>query len=218
MTGSATEALLAGLLAGYGIAMPVGAMSVLIVTLSAHVSFRQGLAAALGVASADGLYALAAVLGGSALAPLVTPAAPALQAAAAAVLVAIAVRGAVSAVRRHRTAGTDGEQPPTAHARAPLRTFVGMAGLTLLNPVTFVYFGVLVVGRQAETGALGPGLLFVAAAFAASVSWQTALASGGALLGRALTGARGRLVTALAGNTVILVLAAVLAWTAATAG
>lgn len=63
-----TAALLSGLLAGYGIAVPVGAVGTYLVSLSARTPLRTGVSAALGVASADGLYALAAVLGGSALA------------------------------------------------------------------------------------------------------------------------------------------------------
>jgi arginine exporter protein ArgO len=49
--------------------------------------------------------------------------------------------------------------------------------------------------------------VFVLAAFAASASWQLLLAGGGALLGRVLTGRRGRLVTALVSSAVILALA-----------
>jgi arginine exporter protein ArgO len=49
--------------------------------------------------------------------------------------------------------------------------------------------------------------VFVLAAFFASASWQLLLAGGGALLGRALTGRRGRLVTALASSAMIMVLA-----------
>ena len=49
-----TAALLAGLLAGYGIAMPVGAVATYLVTLTARTSARVGAAGALGVASADG--------------------------------------------------------------------------------------------------------------------------------------------------------------------
>ena len=223
MTEAATAALVAGLIAGYGIAMPVGAMSVLIVTLSSRVSFRHGLAAALGVALADGLFALAAVLGGTALARAISPLTSVLQTVAAAVLVVLAVRGTVVALREHRRSraedgegegGGGGGSPDVV--RPPLRTFVGMVGLTLLNPVTLVYFGVLVVGGRPGGDALGPGLLFVLAAFAASASWQTLLASGGALLGRTLTGPRGRLLTALAGNGVILLLALWLALQAVT--
>ncbi|NED75087.1 lysine transporter LysE, partial [Streptomyces sp. SID9944] len=49
--------------------------------------------------------------------------------------------------------------------------------------------------------------VFVLAAFGASASWQVLLAAGGALLGRALTGPRGRLATALVSSGVIMLLA-----------
>ncbi|MER6591520.1 lysine transporter LysE, partial [Micromonospora purpureochromogenes] len=62
------DALLAGLLAGYGVAVPVGAIAIVVIGLTARTSLRVGAAAALGVAAADGLYAALAVLGGAALA------------------------------------------------------------------------------------------------------------------------------------------------------
>ncbi|GAB3940337.1 hypothetical protein GCM10027614_23830 [Micromonospora vulcania] len=68
-----TGALLAGLVAGYGVAIPVGAIAVLILGLSARTSFRVGAAGALGVATADGLYAAVAALGGAAVAGVVEP-------------------------------------------------------------------------------------------------------------------------------------------------
>jgi arginine exporter protein ArgO len=49
--------------------------------------------------------------------------------------------------------------------------------------------------------------VFVIAAFVASASWQLLLAGGGALLGRALTGRLGRLLTAIGSSVVIVVLA-----------
>ncbi len=61
--------------------------------------------------------------------------------------------------------------------------------------------------RTADSvSAAGQGV-FVLAAFAASASWQVLLAGGGALLGRMLTGLRGRLVTALVSSAVMLALA-----------
>ncbi|GFJ92910.1 hypothetical protein Prum_065520 [Phytohabitans rumicis] len=57
-----------GVIAGYGVAIPVGAIAILIMGLAARTSFRVGAAAALGVATADGLYAVIAVAGGAALA------------------------------------------------------------------------------------------------------------------------------------------------------
>ncbi|WP_326551805.1 LysE family transporter [Micromonospora sp. NBC_01813] len=210
------DALTSGLLAGYGIAIPVGAIGVLVVTLSARVSLRHGAAAGLGVATADGLYALAAVVGGAAIARLLSPAVGVLQAAAAVVLAAIAVRGIVVAVRARRAPADTARSAPTGTLT---RTYAAFVGLTLLNPMTIVYFAALVVGYQGDAmGASSSpalvGAVFVGAAFVASASWQLLLASGGAILGRTLASPRGRLITALVGNGIIALLAIRLAWQA----
>ena len=55
-----SAALVAGLAAGYGVAIPVGAIAPLLMNISARSGLRVGAAAAAGVASADGLYAAAA--------------------------------------------------------------------------------------------------------------------------------------------------------------
>ncbi|WP_199430964.1 LysE family transporter [Qaidamihabitans albus] len=201
-----TAALLAGLLAGYGIAIPVGAVGAYLVALTARTSLRVGACAALGVAVADGLYALVAVLGGSALAGLIAPAAVPLRWAAAAVLVTLAALTAARAIRQHRTPADGGI--PADRVSAP-RAFAALLGITLLNPATVVYFAALVIGDHATVARSGAtAAVFVAAAFAASASWQLLLAGGGALLGRAVTGPRGRLATALASSVLITVLAA----------
>ena len=57
------EAILSGLVTGLAIAMPVGAVAALIVALTVRTSFRVGLGAAVGVATVDGAYAAAAVVG-----------------------------------------------------------------------------------------------------------------------------------------------------------
>ena len=104
------EALWAGLVAGYGIAVPVGAIAPLLVGLSARLGLRVGAAAALGVATADGVYALLAVVGGVAFAEAIEPVSRPLRLLAAAVLAAIAVRTAVVAVRRHRLPAGEPDQ------------------------------------------------------------------------------------------------------------
>ncbi|MFF4559908.1 LysE family transporter [Streptomyces sp. NPDC001435] len=201
-----TTALVAGLLAGYGIAVPVGAVATYLVSLTARTSLRTGACAALGVASADGLYALAATVGGTALAGALRPVLGPLRWASALVLAALAVRGAVSALRHcreHRLTSRPDRPVP-----GPGRAYLGLLGITLLNPTTVIYFAALVLGTR--TAHAVPPLeqaVFVLAAFAASASWQLLLAGGGALLGRALTGLRGRLVTALLSSGVILALA-----------
>ncbi|EPH45150.1 hypothetical protein STRAU_1778 [Streptomyces aurantiacus JA 4570] len=201
-----TGHLVAGLLAGYGIAMPVGAVAAHLVALTARTSLRTGVCAALGVATADGLYALVATVAGAAAAPVVTPLMGPLRWVSACVLIALALRSAATALAHHRraqTAAEDAEDPPS-----PARAYTSLLGITLLNPTTVLYFAALVVGSRtdAEPDRLGQAV-FTLAAFAASASWQLLLAGGGALLGRALTGRRGRLCTALASSALIIALA-----------
>lgn len=200
------EALVAGLVAGYGVAVPVGAIAILVMSLAARTSLRVGAAAALGVAAADGLYAAAAVVGGAALAGLIAPIGAPLRWIAALVLLGLAVRTAVNAVRHHRDPA---RSVRSGGLSTPARAFAGLLGLTLLNPATIVYFAALVLGRQAADGVTPAGqAVFVGAAFLASASWQLLLAGGGSLVGRLLAGPRGRLVTALASSVLIVGLAA----------
>ncbi|WP_327319891.1 LysE family transporter [Streptomyces sp. NBC_01235] len=197
-----TAALVAGLVAGYGIAVPVGAVATYLVSLTARTSLRTGVCAALGVATADGIYALVATVGGAAVAAVLRPVLTPLRWASALVLLALAARGAVTAVRQYRTPrlNTRSAPPPPSPARA----YLSLLGITLLNPTTVVYFTALVLGTGATDSVrpLEQGV-FVTAAFVASASWQLLLAGGGALLGRVLTGHRGRLVTALVSSGVM---------------
>ncbi|EQD83570.1 arginine exporter protein ArgO [Saccharopolyspora erythraea NRRL 2338] len=200
-----TAAVVAGLLAGYGIAIPVGAVGAFLVVLTARTSWRVGVAAALGVATVDGVYALVAVVGGGALVRVVTPVADGLRWIAAGVLVGVAVQITVGAVRRYRIPQPDGRFEGSL---SPARAYAALVAMTLLNPTTIIYFVAVVVGGQASIADTWPErLLFVAAAFTASASWQLLIASGGALLGRTLTGRRGRLGTALTSSAVIATLA-----------
>jgi arginine exporter protein ArgO len=199
----------AGVAAGYGIAVPVGAIGVLIAGLSARTSLRVGAAAGMGAATADGLYALVAVVGGAAVAGVIAPFATPLRWVAAVVLLALAAVTARSAFRTAGTTGTTGTtgaKGTTASVAGPvtvLPAYLGVLGLTLLNPATVIYFVALVLGR----GDAGGGVWFVLGAFLASASWQLVVAGGGSLVGRLLTGERGRRLTALGSSLVIAVLA-----------
>jgi arginine exporter protein ArgO len=190
-------AFLAGVIAGYGIAVPVGAIGVLIAGLSARTSLRIGAAAGMGAATADGIYALVAVAGGAAVAGIIAPVETPLRWLGAVVLLVLAGWTAWGAVRRPGVTERD-ERPATA-----FRAYAGVLALTLLNPATVIYFAALVLA----SGGAGGGVPFVAGAFLASASWQLLIAGGGSLIGRVLTGDRGRLITALVSSTVIAVLA-----------
>lgn len=201
--------VVAGLLAGYGVAMPVGPVGTYLVALTARSSLRIGVFAALGVASADGVYAAVAAGAGSVLAPLLVPVVGPLRLASVVVLVGLALMGAVRAVRRYRARRIDllQQEMPIGVWTA----YFGMFGMTMLNPWTVIYFAALVLGGSEIAGVAERVVFvvaaFVVAAFVASASWQLLLAGGGALLGRLLTGPTGRLVTALASSAVIVVLA-----------
>ncbi|MGW4164680.1 LysE family transporter [Streptomyces sp. NPDC004788] len=200
-------AAVAGLLAGYGIAIPVGAVGAYLVAVTARAGWRTGAGAALGVATADGGYALVAVTGGSVLVPLLAPVTTPLRWLSALVLVTLAVRAARTAVRTYRT-GRLATRDDGAATLTPGRAYLAFLGITLLNPMTVIYFAALVLA----TGPAAPATpltrtVFVLAALLASATWQLLLATGGTLLARTLTGPRGRLVTALASSTLIVVLA-----------
>ncbi|MEU1889990.1 LysE family transporter [Streptomyces pristinaespiralis] len=198
------DVLISGALAGFGIAMPVGAVTVMIVTLSAQTSLRTGLAGAMGTATADGLYALIAALTGAALAGLLRPVAGPMRWTAAVVLLALAAKGLADAVRRSLDPGSVRQ----VEEKRPFSVYLQFLGLTVLNPLTIVYFSALVLALRNDDWPPMGGLMFVVAAFAASASWQALLAVGGALVGRVLTSDKGRLGTALVGNGVIIFLAA----------
>src|SRR5689334_20071910 len=119
-------AFLAGAIAGYGVAVPVGAIAVLIAGLTARTSLRVGAAAGLGAATADGVYALIAVLGGAALAAAIAPIATPLRWVAAVILLLLAVHTAWSALRKRTTQPDSSDDParperasPDGGARAP---------------------------------------------------------------------------------------------------
>jgi arginine exporter protein ArgO len=200
-----TAALVAGVLAGYGIAVPVGAVAAYLVSLSARTSMRVGLSAALGVATVDGGYALLAVLGGAAAARGLEPVTVPLRWCSVAVLLALAAATALGALRSFGRGSV-----PAASREEPLSTvgaFSRLVAITALNPATLIYFVALVGTRTGTAVALDERLAFAFGAFAASASWQLLLAGAGSLAGRALTGSRARLWTALVSSTLVTVLA-----------
>src|SRR4051812_33630996 len=139
-----TGALLSGLVAGYGIAVPVGAVGAYLVSLTARTTLLTGASAALGVASADLVYAAAAVLGGAALTATLAPAFDALRWGFAVVLLAVAARVLLAGVRQRKS-----QDARAADVPSPRRAYSSLLAITLLNPTTVVYFTALVVGGAA---------------------------------------------------------------------
>jgi len=86
-------AFLEGVLAGYGIAIPVGAIAVLILDVSLRRGFRVGFMAGAGAAFADFLYAALAVVAGGALVLIISPFAVQVQVISGGVLLAVGLYG-----------------------------------------------------------------------------------------------------------------------------
>jgi len=204
-----TADLLAGAAAGLAVAMPVGAIGAYLLGLAARERFSVAAAAAVGVASVDGGYALVASLGGAGLRALLQRTSTVLTVLAALVLVGLAIRTLQQAVRRYRAVA-----PPVSGAgrlASPLRAYAALAGLTAVNPATVITFSAVVLGRPADHA--GPSWLavelFTLGAFGASAAWQLLLVGGGSLLGRLLGGRRGQLAIAVASALIMLGLATV---------
>jgi arginine exporter protein ArgO len=209
-------ALLAGAVAGYGIAIPVGAIAILIVETGLQRGFRLAAAAGTGAAVADGIYATIAVTFGAALAIVLAPFDTLLRVFAIVVLVAIAIRGLLG-LRRSSALAADGEAAvmpadveATERSGSARRTFATFLGLTLLNPITVTYFAALILGLNGA--GVGPveKAAFVVGAFLASLSWQLLLAAVGAFLHRRLSpGLRAGVI--VLGNSIVLLFALVIA-------
>lgn len=198
------EVVLAGLVTGWAIAIPIGAVGALLVALTARTSIRLGSAAALGVATVDGLYAAVAVVGGAAIAARLEPYAGGLRAASALVLLAIA---ALTVFLARRGSGRSAAAPATARELRAWQAFAAFLTLTAVNPTTVVYFAAVVLGNPDLTDGWAEGVVFVASAFLASASWQLTLAVLGSVLGRSVTSRRGRLVSGWISGLVIAGLA-----------
>jgi arginine exporter protein ArgO len=200
------EVVLSGLVTGWAIAVPVGAVGAYLVTLTARTSFRVGAAAGLGVATVDGTYAAAAVVGGAALSALITPVADRLRVASAVVLLVIAGLTIAQSLR------PGAAEAAPARPMTPRAAYLLFVGITAVNPATVVYFAAVVLGNQGLVTGAAQGVAFVLAAFVASASWQLTLAGGGATLGRFVSGPSGRRVTGVVSG---LVIAALAVWTLA---
>jgi arginine exporter protein ArgO len=194
------EVVVSGLVTGWAIAIPIGAVGAFLVTLTARTSMRVGAAAALGIATVDGLYAALAVVAGAALSALLAPVATPLRIASGLVLLVLAVLTAAHAL------ATSGRVRAAEPVR-PWRAYALFVGITAVNPATVVYFAAVVLGNRNLVSGAVEATAFVLAAFVASASWQLLLATGGAAWGRIATGPRGHLVTGLVSSVVIAALA-----------
>jgi len=159
--------------AGYGIAIPVGPIAILIIEVGIRRGFAVAFCAGAGAASADLIYATIAVAAGAFLVSILAPFSGILHVVSACGLILI---GVWLLYRELGHLHTDRNHSALSSRGCP-HTYIMILGLTLLNPVTVTYFTTLILGLKAASSD-GPlsSLPFVVGAFLASFSWQTFLA------------------------------------------
>ncbi|MEY2227171.1 hypothetical protein [Streptomyces sp. BF23-19] len=201
---------LAGAAAGLGVAMPMGAMSVLLLQ-EAMRDRRTAVAAAAGIAAVDLGYASLATALGPWVASHISPVEAWVRLASSVILLVIAARGLAGArlpgagpgagsVPGHSpvatvTAASDsglgsstgsgsgaGQAGVFVQPR-PGKAFVRYVGLTALNPTTALYFAALTTAQGAALGTGTAGAAFLIGVGAASLLWQQALVALGSLAG-----------------------------------
>lgn len=192
-----------GALAGYAIAIPVGAIAILILETGLQRGFWHAFAAGSGTATADLMYATIAVTLGTLVAQLLTPIAFILKIASAIFLVAFGLRGLYKAWQARKNRNRIEARAINASI---LQTYGTLLGLTILNPATIAYFAALILGGTvgaaptiADKGA------FVVGAALGSWSWQSVIAAVGALAHKHLPPGF-RVWTSIAGNVIIMLL------------
>jgi threonine/homoserine/homoserine lactone efflux protein len=198
-------ALIAGLAAGLVIAMQVGAVSLLVVETAVTGGVRVGVAAGLGVATADlGFGAAAAVAGGTAGAVL-SEHETEIRLVAATTLVAIALHG-LAMLRHSRSEHAAAEADVMrTDARGHYLRFLA---ITAVNPLTIASFAA--VATSLPLGNPAAATAFAAGVGGASAGWHVALTVAAGHAGRWIT-PRVQHALSVGGRVGVLLLAAHLA-------
>ncbi len=208
--------LATGLAAGLAVAMPLGAIGVLLLHEGMSRGTRTALAGAAGVASVDAVYATVAVLAGAGVSAALAGHESTIRLVGALVLGTIAVRGLLGALRgpRASAAGTADDAVNVLGPSRPLRVYGRFVALTAINPLTATAFAVLAAGLAQRWSTSADRWAFVVGVAVASLAWQAVLAVAGGLLGarvRARSDDRLRRALGVGGFGLVGVLAVVLA-------
>ena len=178
MTIELGAALGLGLFAGLGIAVPPGAVSVLVVQEAIR-DARSGVAAALGVAIVDTAACALALAGGALVASSLNALGDWPAVIGGVVLFTVGVLGLRPAVLA--------PSPVPVPVPVPIRpaaTIGRFIAITASNPATLLYFLAFAVATR--TASLLFAVIVIAAAGVASLTWQLVLVVIGHLLGRML--------------------------------
>lgn len=195
-----SSAFVAGVLAGLGIALPLGAIGVLIVREGVDRGLRAAVPAALAVAVVDFAYALVAVGVGVRVSQALAGWQRAIQVVGAVALAAVVVVGVRATLRAARAPA--GDLPGAADPLPTTHVFARFVALTAINPMTAVYFVALTTGLSAQLTGGGSGAAFAVGVLLGSATWQLVLAVGGSMAGGRMS-PRIRMVVSLLGYGIV---------------
>ena len=162
-----------GFILGLTIAAAVGPITLLVIRRTLGSGWLVGMAAGLGVATADATYGAIAAFGISAASELLVSLARPLGLIGGAVLLVIGTR----AVR-------DAHVPPVATpatTRGLARAYVSILGLTLTNPLTILLFAALVVSVGVPASTTAAASLWVGLALGSAGWWLICVSAVAAL-------------------------------------
>jgi threonine/homoserine/homoserine lactone efflux protein len=196
----------AGLLAGLGVAVPLGAVGVLLLQEGLARGRRGAVLGATGIAVVDLGYAVVAVLAGGAVTTALAGRQDEVRLVSGLVLAGLALVGLSGTVRGGRS--RRGARAAPAPAPVPTRavgSFWRFVALTALNPLTAVYFTALAAGLGDRLATPATATAFVVGVFVGSLAWQLVLALVGSGIGSRLTPVA-RTWTSVAGYGLVLAL------------
>ncbi|ABB10404.1 LysE family translocator [Burkholderia lata] len=160
---------------GLMIALSVGPVALMIANYGMRAGTASGVRAAVGVATADGCYAVVAFTLGAMLASTLAAHLSLFRLVGALVLLAMGARMLWQALRDRRRTFDGDARPPGS------RPFSSMFFVTLANPLTILLFYGY---ATAAAGAHRHWLLGAACVFAGSLAGQLVFAFGGSVIGR----------------------------------
>lgn len=196
---AALVSLVSGAVAGLALAVPLGAIGILLLQEGASRGLRRGLPAAAAVATMDVLYCVAAVTTGSIAGRLVDSWTPWPQIVGGSAVIALGVHGLVAGRSTRLETGR-----PVAPPQPSMRRFLLFLGLTALNPATLLYFAAILTGLDLHTQSPSEAGAFVAGVGLASFGWQALLVALGAGVGRRAGPAIQRWTTIIGHGAVVL--------------
>ncbi len=193
------EPFLEGVFVGLGIAMPVGALALLVMDIGVRRGFTPAVAAGAGAATSHLIHAVAAVVVATVFSSFVESNADLFLLVGGLTLVVYGLVG----LYRFRTRTEPEESPEDRSTGATVAVF---AGLGLMSAASLVYFMAVVLGRAGELiGSGGDKTAYLFGAFAAALAWYTAIAAYSGSTNHYLP-AWARVLSRLVGSLIVLVL------------